>query len=503
MLRTIVTLLLVLCPGYGLGRLEAQEVAASSTDCVDRARSSPSARVMVLLETAVTDSALAELERYGVVHGWIDRYRLVAMTPGSPADRGAVATLPLVRSVENDSVICPASVASWNLDLIDVMNVEESGFVGEPDPREVKQTGAGVHVAILDSGLTPGWRNVLPEERVAVDLARAFIGGGPPSGGTLANEFNVQSPPGLWEQDSRGHGLGVSTMVIGFKYGGLLVDGSAPGAKVIPLRVADESAVSFASHIVAAFDYLITLVESHAIGPVVANLSLIIVDGSVAVNPSSPNPVVERAIDDAIAAGILVVAAAGNSGEFGMTWPGAYPQVISAGAVGWTRQYRPVQNGLPNNDFWWTQDVGFDPDPRRGPTEASESYVAGFSSRATPERGQQLDVLAPGALIAHTLDMRTFSGLVFGFGTSLASPLTAGVVALMLEVNPRLTQAQAETILKSTALPLKSADSRSGVFDFGAEQTISWDTDCAGVACDAVGAGLIQADAAIAATPKR
>jgi hypothetical protein len=162
---------------------------------------------MVLLETEVNGTALSELERHGTVHGWIDRYRLVAMTPASPSERETVSALPFVRSVDTDPVVCPATIAPWHLDIIDVMDVEETGTVGAPDPREVRQTGAGVHVAVLDTGFTPGWRNVLPEERVAVDLARAFLGGGPPSGETRSNEFNVQDPPDAWQRDTLGHGL--------------------------------------------------------------------------------------------------------------------------------------------------------------------------------------------------------------------------------------------------------------------------------------------------------
>jgi len=63
-----------------------------------------------------------------------------------------------------------------------------------------------------------------------------------------------------------------------------------------------------------------------------------------------------------------------------------------------------------------------------------------------------------------------------------------------------LTQAQVESILKSTALPLATSGSRE-IFDFDHAATITWDTDCDGTACDAVGAGVLRADAALTATP--
>jgi subtilisin family serine protease len=85
-------------------------------------------------------------------------------------------------------------------------------------------------------------------------------------------------------------------------------------------------------------------------------------------------------------------------------------------------------------------------------------------------------------------------------GTSMATPHVAAVSALMLEKNPNLNAAAVENILKSTALLMPASGSR-GIWNNTAPATITWDTDCNGTPCDAVGSGLIQADQAIAATP--
>ena len=186
-----------------------------------------------------------------------------------------------------------------------------------------------------------------------------------------------------------------------------------------------------------------------------------------------------------------------------MGWPAAFPEVISVGAVGWTKQFRPGTVAAPNFAFWWTQDLGFDPDPGSGPAEESEAFVAGFSSRAIPSRGQQLDVLAPGQWTVAPGSHGPNAGYFFWSGTSFSTPLTAGVAALLLEKNPLLGQAAVETILKTTALPMSANGSRANVlsaFD-GIVGTVSWDTDCNGTACDPVGSGLVQADAALAAAP--
>jgi subtilisin family serine protease len=77
----------------------------------------------------------------------------------------------------------------------------------------------------------------------------------------------------------------------------------------------------------------------------------------------------------------------------------------------------------------------------------------------------------------------------------MATPHVTSAAALLLEKNRTLNQAQVETILKSTALPI--APGATIVYDLTPVPgfyPISW-------GANAVGAGVIQLDAAISATP--
>jgi subtilisin family serine protease len=129
------------------------------------------------------------------------------------------------------------------------------------------------------------------------------------------------------------------------------------------------------------------------------------------------------------------------------------------------------------------------------------------SSREFP--GQDLDVTAPGTFIPAALTQNGKVDYSFINGTSFASPHVAGVAALMLQKNPSLTQAQIEDILESTAMPLPTGcvDMVAPFLSPGNEPTwgdhnIVFFGD--GTACweaNATGHGLVQADAALAATP--
>lgn len=474
-------------------------------------------RLMVTVDGSVDDQVLTELESFGKVHGWIERYSTVVVTPKGPKGEQEIRNLSYVGSVERDQVRYLDDVGTWDRDILDTVDVEESSAIGDPDPREVAQTGAGVHVAVIDTGLISNWRDFLVDERVDTELARTFMGGGAVAEDFVPwDQFHVSNPENMWEKDTNSHGTAVASHIIGFEIGPFVVDGTAPGATVIPLKVfPNGQAFTWSSRIIGAIAYVTNLVENGVIEQAVINMSL---------GGSAPGALDQEAINDAIDAGVIVVASAGNSGEAGMGWPGAYPEVISVGATGWTQQFRPGDVANPNTAFWWTQDVGNDPDGT-GTSEEEQSYVTFFSSRAIPELGtnfgidpQELDVLAPGLWTVAPGGHGPNATFFFWGGTSFSSPLTAGVAALMLEKNPSLKQTDVESAMKSTALSVDANDSRSGVLEpFISSSELgtpgvyspSWDTSCdhdgdpatAALTCDPVGAGLLQADDALASLP--
>jgi subtilisin family serine protease len=420
--------------------------------------------------------------------------------------------------------------STWDADLI--------------NSEDVAQTGAGVYVAVLDTGLVPNWSDYLPKNRIATKLGTGFFQ--PISFKAQKDVCGLGVTVGQLRQsgfigsNSSSHGTHVTSTIIGYNYRSntdaaqgyplpaVYVRGIAPDVTIIPVKVLGDYQVPALSKcgdgipaqvanfgtdemIASGINYVTNLAKA-GYRPMVINMSL---------GGSELAQVEKDAIDHAIANGVVIVAAAGNAGENGMDYPGAYAPVISAGAAGWTGEWIYPGETFGRYRMWWLKYPFAPLFPGTGevedPTAIDDVYVTDFSSRAFA--GQQLDVLAPGSWVrgpfeegngySHLpwwsksladLHNSKLTNFYYVGGTSMATPHVAAVTALMLEKNPSLTAADVESILKSTALVMPSTGSRD-IWDNTAAATITWDTDCNGTPCDPVGSGLIQADHAIAVTP--
>jgi subtilisin family serine protease len=450
--------------------------------------------INVLLNQPVTNSILQDLGAHGQVLDVLPQINGVTLRAQS-SELSTIQAVPYVAGANPDAQAdllqndFSDGADDWNLDAVNVTDF------GTTPPRVVGYDGDGVYVGVIDSGLPFNWRAYFPDERIAVDLARGFAGGG-------GDHATVSSQPETWERDTLGHGCAVTSVILGFLYNlsdpalPATFNGVAPKAKVIPAKVFTERSSAWNSVITGALVYLVDLKVNGDLGnsPLVINMSL---------GGFSDDVLMRAAIDYAIAHGVVVVAAAGNEANAGMRFPGRYAPVISAGQTGSVGEFPPND---PTFIQWILNDVA--------ETDPSQHFIAPDSAWEFP--GQDLDVLAPGFFVPIPGPLGGagigLEDYIFALGTSFASPHVAGIAALMLQKNPGLTAAQIEEILENTAFPLppgcrntrfatfspghwpsiRFIDLVRGLFAF--DVTVCWDAS-------PTGHGLVQADAALAATP--
>jgi uncharacterized repeat protein (TIGR02543 family) len=203
-------------------------------------------------------------------------------------------------------------------------------------------------------------------------------------------------------EDDNGHGTMVAGIIAANKNNGLGVAGIISNSKILvikannsddPLTVDDESDQFLESSIAEAIHYARTQEVD------IINLSL---------GTKSINSVTQAAVQQAIAAGIIIVGASGNDGDTSKFYPASYPGVISVGSVDET---------ITVSDFSNYNDA--------------------------------VDISAPGQDIVST---SLNNGYVIGSGTSFAAPQVAGVIALMKSHFPTMSSENIIDQLLSTTV---------------------------------------------------
>jgi subtilisin family serine protease len=128
------------------------------------------------------------------------------------------------------------------------------------------------------------------------------------------------------------HGVAVSSVIVGFPSEFGPIAGAAPDVRLIPIRILNQFNTAWFSWMTAGVMYAANLKASGAVpGPMVINFSM---------QATGSSQILKDAIDYAIAQGAIFVTIAGNFNPFNtVSFPGRLPEVITAGAVGWTQEW--------------------------------------------------------------------------------------------------------------------------------------------------------------------
>ena len=300
-------------------------------------------------------------------------------------------------------------------------------------------TGKGIGVAVIDSGIT-AWHDDLYLEGSKSPRSAPRV--------VHFKDFTVEANPRVWTSDQPsdeyGHGTHVAGVIAGngFDSGGART-GVAPEANLIGLKVLDADGQGYISDVIAALDYAIAIRDAYNIR--VINLSV-----ASGVFESYHTDPLAQAARRAADAGIVVIAAAGNLGTNargepqygGVTCPGNAPWVLTVGAAS-HEGTRPRGNDtlarFSSRGPTWI-DFAAKPDlvaPGVGTESLSDPHSTLYST--------YVDYLLDGT---RDTPYKPYLSLT---GTSMAAPVVAGTVALMLEANPDLTPNAVKAILQYTA----------------------------------------------------
>ncbi len=264
---------------------------------------------------------------------------------------GYAAEPDLLRSTQAAD---PYRNLQWNLDMIGVEEAWE------------ESTGSGILVAVIDTGVSASGEDTP----------------------NLISGWDFIQDDG-WAQDPNGHGTHVAGTVAQATHNGVGTAGVAPDATILAVRVLDRDGRGWTSDIIAGIDLAVTE------GAQVINMSF---------GGGSRNWAERKALIDAAAAGVVLVAAAGNNASNEILFPAGFDEVIAVTAVDSRGSRAPYSN-------WHPQAEISAPGGDMGADRTGDGYGDGILQE-------------------------TWSGSRWGYffyqGTSMASPHVAGVAALVM-----------------------------------------------------------------------
>jgi subtilisin len=260
--------------------------------------------------------------------------------------------------------------------------------------------GNGIKVAVLDTGANTGHIDLVNNVEQCKDFSQRKS--------NLVNDFC---------NDKNGHGTHVAgTVLADGGSDGQGIYGVAPEAKLWAYKVLNDRGSGYSDDIAAAIQHAADQSESLGVKVVI----------SMSLGSSSKSSLIADAVTYAYNKGVLVVAAAGNSGPNANTigYPGALVDAVAVAAL---------ENVKENGSY----------------------RVADFSSRGNPSTDgdyviveRDVEVSAPGRSIESTWYDGTYNTIS---GTSMATPHVSGLAAKIWAENPNLTAAGLRTELQNRA----------------------------------------------------
>lgn len=414
--------------------------AAGSASAMARAASSQDKSAMA---RAVSTSLGLTTRHARQISTGADVFKLDQWYSNKDLDKrlAAITADPAVEYAEVDRMMVPLATPNDSRYNEQWHYFENTGGMRLPQAWD-SATGAGVVVAVLDTGYRPHAdlnANLLPGYDMISDASVGVDGNGRDSSALDPGDYSSagQCGPGEPARGSSWHGTHVAGTIAAVTNNNSGVAGVAYGAKVVPVRVLGRCGgftSDIADGIIWAAGGNVSGVPSNNNPAKVLNMSL---GGG-----GSCSSTTQAAINSARSNGAAVIVAAGNSNvNASNANPANCSGVVTVAATN--------RNG-------------------------GRAYYSNF--------GSVVDVAAPGGDVRNSSANGVLSTLnsgsstpgsdnyAFYQGTSMATPHVAGVAALMLQVDPSLTPNEIESTLKSTArsFPASCSQCGTGIVDANA-----------------------------------
>jgi subtilisin len=265
--------------------------------------------------------------------------------------------------------------------------------------------GSGINIAVLDTGVNTSHADLVNN----VEQCKDFTGAVTPTNNSCT--------------DRNGHGTHVAGSALadgGSDKGG--VYGVAPGADLWAYKVLSDRGTGYSDDIAAAIRHA---ADQAAGTKTIINMSL---------GAAANNSLISSAVNYAYSKGVLVVAAAGNSGyaEGTIGYPGALPNAIAVAAL----------ENVQQNGTYRVADYS-----SRGYTSTDGDYVI--------QQGD-IEISAPGSAVYSTWYNGGYNTIS---GTSMATPHVSGLAAKIWAENPSWSHTQLRSNLQTRA---KAVDIKGG-----------------------------------------
>jgi len=414
----------------------AVAVGAPSTLAAAR-DSAPRAQVIVMAAPGATASVERAVEQVG---GLVEQRLSIinGFSAAVPAD--AIPTLrglPGVVSFSADAEMQPQTATYDPATDVNSMNAV-TRYTGAVDWWNTGYTGAGIDVAVIDTGVSPVEGLATPGK----------VLNGP--------DLSIESQaPNLRYLDTFGHGTFMAGLIAGHDSAltapyadapASAYRGMAPDARIVSLKVGTADGGTDVSQVIAAIDWVVQHAQDPGLNIRILNLSY----GTNSTQSYTIDPLAFAA-EQAWKHGIVVVAAGGNSGfqrhmnnAPALSNPAVDPFLLAVGA----------------SDSQGTDTLGddlvpaFSPWAKRGATRGVDMVAPGTHLQGLRVPNSYIDANHPEGLLGDQYFR--------GSGTSQAAAIISGAAALVLQKFPSATPDQVKHLLTTTAYPISGKSQAIG-----------------------------------------